>query len=220
MTLGFVVAWKYGLAVANGVLRVDDSVIRDLEDALLIAEASIDDNVLAASNGRSLPCCCIGDLRRIVSADLSCSEQVLDMCSQERFPLSELPLMNLYAARQRARSGDLDGAMPVMRKTMDDLFVRGQFMYFIPAVAVLMEVLVDRAAAGDLAEAEAVVDRLAAIPGADGWVVRDVMLLRLRALLANARGDEARYCDYRDRYRATATSLGFEGHMAWAAALP
>jgi hypothetical protein len=27
-------------------------------------------------------------------------------------------------------------------------------------------------------------------------------------------------CDYRDRYRAMATALGFEGHIAWAEAMP
>ena len=38
-------------------------------------------------------------------------------------------------------------------------------------------------------------------------------------LLKPAHGDENRYRDYRDRYRAIATSLGFEGHMAWAEAM-
>jgi hypothetical protein len=33
-------------------------------------------------------------------------------------------------------------------------------------------------------------------------------------------GDETSYRDYRDRYRAMATSLGFEGHIAWAEAMP
>ena len=28
------------------------------------------------------------------------------------------------------------------------------------------------------------------------------------------------YTDFRDRYRAMAISLGFEGHMAWAEAMP
>ena len=56
--------------------------------------------------------------------------------------------------------------------------------------------------------------------GDEGLVIRDVWLLRLRALLARAHGDEAAYRDYRDRYRAMATSLGFEGHMAWAEAMP
>jgi hypothetical protein len=41
-----------------------------------------------------------------------------------------------------------------------------------------------------------------------------------RALLARAHGDEAAYREYRDRYRAMATSLCFEGHMAWAEARP
>jgi hypothetical protein len=49
--------------------------------------------------------------------------------------------------------------------------------------------------------------------------VRDVTLLRLRALVAKARGDEAAYSDYRDRYRAMANEFGFEGHMAWAEAM-
>jgi len=34
----------------------------------------------------------------------------------------------------------------------------------------------------------------------------------LSALLAPTRGNKAGYRDYRDRYRAMATSLGFEGH--------
>jgi hypothetical protein len=53
-----------------------------------------------------------------------------------------------------------------------------------------------------------------------GLVIREIWLLRLRALLARARGDEDAYRDYRDRYRAMATSLCFEGHMAWAEAMP
>ena len=53
-----------------------------------------------------------------------------------------------------------------------------------------------------------------------GFVLNDIWLLRLRALLARAHGDEAAYRDYRDRYRAMATSLGFEGHMKWAVAMP
>jgi adenylate cyclase len=41
-----------------------------------------------------------------------------------------------------------------------------------------------------------------------------------RALLAHTRGDVTAYAELRDRYRATADELGFEGHMQWAAALP
>ena len=78
----------------------------------------------------------------------------------------------------------------------------------------LVETLLDRGAESDVAEAEAAISRLADAP--DGLVIRDIRLLRLRALMARAHGDEAGYRDYRDRYRTMAESLGFEGHIDWA----
>jgi hypothetical protein len=51
-------------------------------------------------------------------------------------------------------------------------------------------------------------------------VIREIWLLRLQALLERARGDDAAYRDYRDRYRDMAKTLGFEGHIAWAEAMP
>jgi adenylate cyclase len=41
----------------------------------------------------------------------------------------------------------------------------------------------------------------------------------LRALLARAHDDAAAYIDFRDPYREMATSRGYEGHIAWAAAM-
>ena len=57
-------------------------------------------------------------------------------------------------------------------------------------------------------------------PADDGLVIREIWLLRSRALLAQAHGDEASYRDYRDRYCAMGTPLCFEGHMKWAEAMP
>ena len=57
----------------------------------------------------------------------------------------------------------------------------------------------------------AAIDRLAAEPTAREFVVHEICVLRLRALLAEADGDKIDYREYRDRYRALATSLGFEG---------
>jgi hypothetical protein len=71
-----------------------------------------------------------------------------------------------------------------------------------------------------MVEAEAAIERLAAAPADEGLVMREVWLLRLRALLARAHGDEAPYREYRDRYRNTARTLGFEGHIAWAEEMP
>lgn len=50
--------------------------------------------------------------------------------------------------------------------------------------------------------------------------MREIWLLRLHVLLARTHGDDARYCDYRDRYRDMAKTLGLEGHVAWAEQLP
>jgi hypothetical protein len=84
----------------------------------------------------------------------------------------------------------------------------------------LVETLLERGADGDVAEAEAAIARLAAAPDDDGLVAREVWLLRMRALLARAQGDDAAYRNNRDRYRAMARMLEFEGHIAWAEAMP
>jgi len=44
-------------------------------------------------------------------------------------------------------------------------------------------------------------------------------VLRLRALLSKARGDQASYQELTQRYRDMARTLGFEGHMEWAGAM-
>jgi hypothetical protein len=107
-----------------------------------------------------------------------------------------------------------------MRATADHLFREGQLLLWgIPVTGVLVETLLDRGADGDVAEAEAAIERLASAPTDDGVAVRDILLLRLRALLARARGDEAGYRDFADRYRAMAAEIGFEGHMALAEAM-
>ena len=76
-----------------------------------------------------------------------------------------------------------------------------------------METLLDRSDDGDVTQAEATIERLATAPVDEGLVIREIWLLRLRALLARVRGDETGYRDYWDRYRAMAASLGLEGHM-------
>ena len=135
--------------------------------------------------------------------------------------LSDLPVANVYVARERARRGDRDGAIPLIRATVDHLFREGlALMWGISATGVLVETLLDRAADADVAEAEAAVERLAVAPADEGLVMRDIWLLRLHALLARAHGDAGAYAHLRDRYRDMARSLGFEGHIAWAEAMP
>jgi len=147
--------------------------------------------------------------------------EVSEMVLRTGSGLSTLQAVNVYSARERARGGDRDEAILLMRAAADHVFREGQLLvYGIPATGVLVETLLDRGTDADVAEAQAAIERLAAAPADEGLVIREIWLLRLRALLARAHGDAAAYADFRDRYRDMARTLGFAGHIAWAEAMP
>ena len=220
MSHAVVIAFTYGFAIPAGVLLADDAALHDIEEALEITERSSEDFAL----GLARWALGIALVHRESPAErergLAVLGQVRDMCLNGGFYLFVLPVIDVWAARERARCGDRDGAIPQMRAAIDDLFRSGQLGSCVPATGVLVETLLERGADGDVTEAEAAIARLAAAQGDEGRVIRDIWLLRMRALLARAQGDDTAYRDYRDRYRAMATSLGFEGHMAWAEAMP
>ena len=214
-----VVTYVYFVGISQGVLRPDDRAIREIEDALRIAERSGDD--LALTFARSTLGVALA--HRDTAAERDRGQKLLADVGEVFLGhnLCDLPMVDVYSARARARRGDRDEAIPPMRAAVDHLVRNGQLlMWGIPATGVLVETLLDRGTDGDAVEAEAAIERLAAAPADEGLVIREVWLLRLRALLARARGDDATYTDFRDRYRDMATSLGFEGHIAWAEAMP
>jgi hypothetical protein len=164
-------------------------------------------------------------VHRQAAAERDRGQQVLaevsDVLLRQGCLLSELPIANVYLARERARRGDRDEAIPLMRAAVDHLFREGRLLLWgIPATGVLVETLLDRGAESDVAEAEAAIQRLAAAPADEGLAIRDIWLLRLHARLARAHGDATTYAHFRDRYRDTAKTLGYEGHIAWAEAMP
>ncbi|MDT7765427.1 MAG: hypothetical protein QOC63_4847 [Mycobacterium sp.] len=221
MSYATVVTYVYLVGMPYGVLRADDRAVREIEDALHKAERSGDDlalNVARMTLGVAL-------LHRKTAAEHDRGQQLLaqvsDVFLRREYLLGELPLVNVYLAHERARRGDRDDALPLVRAAADHLVREGQLLgWGIPATGVLVASLLDRGGHGDVVEAETAIARLAAAPAHDGPVIRDIWLLRLRALLARARGDKTGYRDYRDRYRDMATLLGFEGHIAWAEAMP
>ena len=105
------------------------------------------------------------------------------------------------------------------RAVIDDILASGEMAWCGPPTATLVESLLHRGADADLQEAQAAIDRLAAMPTDPGFVMYELPLLRLHALLAKAHGDEVASRDFRDRYRAMATCLGFEGFIALANAM-
>jgi hypothetical protein len=215
------VTYSYGLGIIFGVLRSDDRVVRETEDALHIAERSGDD--LAFVWARTTLGVVL--VHRQMAGERDRGNKLLTAISEvvrrQEHNLAELPLIEVYSARENARRGDRDEAIRLMRAAVDHLCREGQLLgWGMPATGVLVETLLDRGADRDVAEAEAAIDRLAAAPAGEGQVIRDILLLPLRALLARAHGEATAYAQFRDRYRDMAKTLGFEGHTEWAEAMP
>jgi adenylate cyclase len=218
-TLGGVMWFSYVPALPYGVLLPNATVLGHTAEFLSIAEQSGDDlalNLARGVHGFAL-----------VYQDGPAREQgfellakVRERCADNRFVLTTLPLIDVHIARENARTGDIAGSIDLARAVVGDLFNAGGSIWTALATSVLVEALLQRGGEGDLDEAESAIDQLASVPTDPGFVVNEISLLRLRALVARARGEEAVYRDYRGRYRALATSLGFEGHMKWAEAMP
>ena len=221
MSYAAVVTYVYFPGISLGVLRPGDSAMREIEDALRIAERSSDDVAVAMARmalGFAL-------VHRQTDPERDRGQKLLaevsDVFVRHGYLLCDLPFVNVYLARERAWRGDRDDAIPLMRAAVDHLFREGRLLLWsVPATGVLVETLLDREADADVAEAEAAIERLATAPADDGLVIREIGLFRLRALLARAHGDKAAYADFRDRYRDMAKTLGYEGHIAWAEAMP
>jgi hypothetical protein len=217
-TLSGTVAWTYGFAMQYGVLRVDDSILRASEEAVQTAQRASSDRAL----GLAAYTLAVGLLNRDAAADrhrgLELMMQARDIWLRKR-GLFLIPVTDVWAARETARRGDRDAGIPVLRQAVDELRQAGNIFYGVWGAGVLVETLLERGAEGDVAEAQEEFDRLANLRADQDSAMRDIWLLRLRVLLCRARGDEMGYRDYRDRYRAMAKSLGFEGHIDWAEAM-
>jgi len=105
MSYATVVTYVYS-AGPFGVLRSDDSVVREIEDALQNAERSGDDLALAIARmtlGLALS-------HRDTAAQRDRGQKLLTEVSEafvrRGHDLCDLPIVNVYAARERALQGD------------------------------------------------------------------------------------------------------------------
>jgi adenylate cyclase len=192
----------------------DDDVAMTGE-ALLLAERSGDDFALnSAKFARGLvlahqrgPRCAEG-LNLLAIAG--------DAARREVFTMWTLPIIDFEMAKEKARTGDLDGAIELARALVDAEFASGQLISRAAAVTLLVDLMLERATAADMREAQAVIDRLAADPTEPGVVLNEIALLRGRALLAKAHGDTDAFQRIVTEYRDNAISYGFAGHLAMA----
>jgi class 3 adenylate cyclase len=217
-TFSGVVAWTYGHAILYGVLRADASLVRACEDAVQTAHRASNDRALGLA-GYALA---IGLLNQDDAADrqrgLELMMQTRDIWLGKRVRFL-IPATDVWAARETARRGDRDAAIPVIRQAVGEMRQAEHLFYGVWGTGILVQTLLERGAQGDLAEAHEAIDWLANMRADQDSPMLEITLLRLQALLARARGEDIVYWDLVSRYRAMAESLGFEGHIAWAKAL-
>ncbi|OBF85726.1 cyclase [Mycobacterium sp. 852002-51163_SCH5372311] len=217
--LAGVLWFTYIPAIPYGVLLPDATALRDAAELLSKAEQSGDDLPVDLARGLyGLVLAYQDGSARTHGFELLAKAR--ERTADNRFSLTNLPIIDTHIAREKARIGDIAGAIELGRALVDELFNSGGCLWTALAVSVLVEALLQRGAEGDLDEAASAVAQLAAVPTDPGFVVHEITLLRLRALLARANGDDAAYREHRDRYRAMATRLGLEGQMKWAEAMP
>jgi hypothetical protein len=154
MSYATVVGFVYIAGIPFGVLSPDDRALREIEDALRIAERSGDDHAVTGARmtlGLAL-------VHRHTDAQRDRGQTLLAEVSEvllrQGQHLAELPIVEVYSARERARRADRDDAISLMRAQTDPLFREGHLlMWGVPATGVLVETLLDRGADGDVGEA-------------------------------------------------------------------
>jgi adenylate cyclase len=94
---------------------------------------------------------------------------------------------------EKLRLGDVDRAIESARTVTTEVRETGAAIWDGLSMSVLVEALLQRCGEADLEEAHVAIDRLAGLPIDPGLVLHETCLLRLRALLARAHGDETGY---------------------------
>jgi hypothetical protein len=97
---------------------------------------------------------------------------------------------------------------------VDGAYESGDMIWRGRATEVLAQLLIRRGSDGDQHKAEAAIDRLAAVPTDPGFVLHELPLLRSRALLALARGDQIGHRNFLEQHRARAAAAGFDALIA------
>ena len=206
-TLALVAAWTYGLAMTYGVLRADDSAVRAIEETVQTAQRASNDLAV----GVAAFTLAVALLYRDAAADrhrgLELMEQVRDDFLPEQTP-SLVPVAELWIAREKARRGDRDAAIPAMRKAVDVLYQAGRLGMAVSGTGVLVETLLERGAVGDLAEAEEEFDRLANLLGRSRF--GDARHHAAAAARADGPGPRRRRC-----LPGLAWALSCDGGIAW-----
>jgi adenylate cyclase len=211
--------WKYAYAISAGAVLPDPTAVQETSELLDLAQQRGDDLSLECARFLYGFVLAQQQSNQDRSRGLDLLASVREAVTAQRSLMVYLPLIEIEFARRRVEHGDVDGAVDALSAIFRRAVGAGGVGPHVRATEVLVETLLQRGRPEDIDAAREAVARVAAVPMAPGVVVYEVSLLRLRALLARACGDESEYTDYRNRYRAMAKEIGFDGHIAVAAAM-
>jgi adenylate cyclase len=214
----FVQLYKYAAAVVNGAVLPGADDLAETEESLEIAQRSGNDTALAyATLNRAITL--IHKDSEDASAGLECLATAREMVVHQQLTVALRRLSDIEVARHRARSGNLGGATDLATTVLGEQFDTGEMLFRGPATTTLVEALLTRGSSADIARAQRAIHALAAVPTEPGFVLHELPLLRLRALIARAHGDEAGYRQLVQRFAAKAHEARFEGCAAQADAM-
>jgi hypothetical protein len=214
-TFAVAAAYKY-VNISRLVLSADEAAMAEIIEAFEVAQRCSEDLPVVLLRMIFGTVLTYGEDR---ARGLAMLTELRDTCAEERYAMNIISGLDTILARHAA-AADIDSAIERARAAVEELFTMGNFINCEMSTHAFVELLMARGTHNDLKDAEVVIERLAATLADSEWVTRDIVLLRTRAMLAKARGDDASYREFRDRYRAMADQFGFEGHMALAAAMP
>jgi adenylate cyclase len=214
----FMLLWKYAFAVMAGAVLPDAASVLETAEILELAEQLSEDHTLEVARF----------LHGFVLAKRggpdgvrgwSLLAEAREAATQCRSVAVFVPLIDIELGREKARTGDLDEAIELLASVAENEFAVGGLGIYGFAADVLVESLLQRGGRADVEAAQAEIERLTAVHTDAGLVWNEISIVRLRALLARARGDQAEYRHFAGRYRAMAIDVDYEGHIAMAEAM-
>ncbi|GAB2997146.1 adenylate/guanylate cyclase domain-containing protein [Mycobacterium bourgelatii] len=209
----YVQLYKYAAAIQNGAVQPTERDLALAAESLELAQRSGDDVALAYALLNRAMALLHNDFE---AGGMECLVKAKDMFVSEQLPRALRRICDIEFARERTRAGDIDGATELATAVITEQFDTGEMIFRGPATAALVEALLARGSATDLDEAQKAIDRLAAVPTEPGFVLHELAVLRMRALLARARGDEPGYRELVQRLAAGARAAEFMGYLAQA----
>ena len=170
-----VITYGYSLSVTNGLLLPDAAALDQTADVLRHADKMGDDVALAlAQVARGLVLTCAASLDHGAGVELMAKGREAQLLQRN---LLSVAMVDIRTALLKADTGNLDDAVAIAQATVNELTNSGEMILRAAASAALVAPLLMRANGTDVHEAQAVVDRLAAVPTEPGFVVNDIWLL-------------------------------------------